>query len=81
MLEKLNIAQIGEPILRKKTCLVDVNEIKSEKVKKILEKMIFTMRKANGAGIAANQVYESLIIGINILMKFLSKYSSILKLQ
>lgn len=64
MFENLNIAQIGDPILRKKTKEIEINEISSERVQTIIKKMIITMRKANGAGIAANQIYEPLRICI-----------------
>ena len=58
MFKDLNIAQIGHPILRNKTKDIPINEIKSENTQKIIEKMINTMRKHNGAGLAANQIYE-----------------------
>ena len=58
MFKDFNIAQIGHPILRNKTKDIPINEIKSENTKKIIEKMIKTMRMHNGAGLAANQIYE-----------------------
>ena len=62
MFKDFNIAQIGHPILRNKTKDIPINEIKSENTQKIIEKMIKTMRKHNGAGLAANQIYEPLRI-------------------
>ena len=62
MFKDFNIAQIGHPILRNKTKDIPINEIKSENTQKIIEKMIKTMRKYNGAGLAANQIYESIRI-------------------
>lgn len=62
MFEKFNIAQIGDPFLRKKTKNVNIDEIKSDKIQNLINRMILTMRSVNGAGIAANQVYESLRI-------------------
>ena len=59
MFKDFNIAQIGHPILRNKTKDIPINEIKSENTRKIIEKMVKTMRKHNGAGLAANQIYES----------------------
>jgi peptide deformylase len=59
MFNDFNIAQIGHPILRNKTKDIPINEIKSENTKKIIEKMIKTMREHNGAGLAANQIFES----------------------
>ena len=64
MFKDLNIAQIGHPILRNKTKDIPINEIKSENTQKIIEKMIKTMRKHNGAGLAANQIYEPIRICI-----------------
>ncbi len=64
MFKDFNIAQIGHPILRTKTKDIPINEIKSENTKKIIEKMIKTMRIHNGAGLAANQIYEPISICI-----------------
>ena len=64
MFKDFNIAQIGHPILRNKTKDIPINEIKSESTKKIIAKMIKTMRKHNGAGLAANQIYEPIRICI-----------------
>ena len=64
MFKDFNIAQIGHPILRNKTKNIPINEIKSENIQKIIEKMIKTMRKHNGAGLAANQIYEPIRICI-----------------
>ena len=64
MFKDFNIAQIGHPILRNKTKDIPINEIKSENTQKIIEKMINTMRKHNGAGLAANQIYEPISICI-----------------
>ena len=64
MFKDFNIAQIGHPILRNKTNDIPINEIKSENTQKIIEKMIKTMRKHNGAGLAANQIYEPIRICI-----------------
>jgi len=64
MIKDLNIAQIGHPILRNKTKDIPINDIKSDNTHKIIEKMIKTMRKHNGAGLAANQIYEPIRICI-----------------
>ena len=64
MFKDFNIAQIGHPILRNKTKDIPINEIKSENTRKIIERMIKTMRKHNGAGLAANQIYEPIRICI-----------------
>tara|TARA_B000000565_G_scaffold180248_1_gene136706 strand:- start:54 stop:641 length:588 start_codon:yes stop_codon:yes gene_type:complete len=64
MFKDLNIAQIGHPILRNKTKDIPINDIKADNTQKIIEKMIKTMRKHNGAGLAANQIYEPIRICI-----------------
>ena len=64
MFKDFNIAQIGHPILRNKTKDIPINEIKSQNTQKIIEKMIKTMRKHNGAGLAADQIYEPIRICI-----------------
>ncbi|MGI9308046.1 MAG: peptide deformylase, partial [Gammaproteobacteria bacterium] len=50
------ILQIGHPILAARAEEVDFEEIKSPKVQAWIDDMIDTMRDANGAGIAANQI-------------------------
>ena len=64
MFKDFNIAQIGHPILRNKTKDIPIDEIKTENTKKIIEKMIKTMRMHNGAGLAANQICEPISICI-----------------
>jgi len=54
------IAQMGEPVLRRRADLVDPNEIASPFIQTLIEDMIETMHDADGAGLAAPQVYESL---------------------
>jgi len=56
----LKIAQLGEPILRRKADLIDPREIGSERIQTLIDDMIETMHDADGAGLAAPQVYESL---------------------
>ena len=58
MSENLNIAQIGHPILRQKTKTVAIENIKTENIQKTIDKMIKIMKNANGAGLAANQIFE-----------------------
>ena len=54
------IAQMGEPVLRRRADLVDPNEIASPYIQTLIDDMIETMHDADGAGLAAPQVYESL---------------------
>jgi len=58
----LPIAPIGHPVLRAPTRQVSAAELASEDVQRLIDDMIDTMRAANGAGIAANQVYADLRI-------------------
>lgn len=50
------ILQIGHPILAARANEVSVNDIQSATVQSAIDDMIDTMRHANGAGIAANQI-------------------------
>ena len=56
----LKIAQLGEPVLRRQADLIDPREIGSERVQRLIDDMIETMHDADGAGLAAPQVYESI---------------------
>lgn len=54
------IAQMGEPVLRRKADAIDPSEIGSPFVQTLIDDMIETMHDADGAGLAAPQVYVSL---------------------
>jgi len=54
------IAQMGEPVLRRRAAAIDPNEIASPFIQTLIDDMIETMHDADGAGLAAPQVYESL---------------------
>ena len=58
------IAHIGHPVLRAPTKVLNVEELASEEMQTLIDDMIETMRHANGAGIAANQVHESVRITV-----------------
>ncbi|MGR8950298.1 MAG: peptide deformylase [Gammaproteobacteria bacterium] len=58
----LKIAQIGEPVLREHARPVSREELSSVAIQTLIDDMIETMRDANGAGIAANQVYQAVQI-------------------
>ncbi|HTQ05518.1 MAG TPA: peptide deformylase [Polyangiaceae bacterium] len=53
------IAQLGEPVLRQRARELTLDELRSAATQRLIEDMIETMRDADGAGIAAPQVYES----------------------
>ncbi len=60
----LDIAQIGHPVLREIARPVPADEIGTAQVQQLIDDMIETMRHANGAGIAANQVFRPVRICI-----------------
>ena len=53
---QLDIASIGNPILRQVAKEVTIKQIDSEEVQTLIDNLIETMHFANGAGLAANQV-------------------------
>ena len=59
-----DIVTIGHPVLREPTRPVTVDELKSPAVQQLIDDLIDTMRHANGAGIAANQVGESVRVTV-----------------
>jgi peptide deformylase len=54
------IAQLGEPVLRRVARPLSVDELKSPAIQALIDDMIETMHDADGAGLAAPQVYESI---------------------
>jgi len=54
------IAQLGEPVLRQQARPLTLEEIASPEMRRVVDDMIETMRDANGAGLAAPQIYESI---------------------
>lgn len=52
------IAQLGEPVLRRVAAPVSESELASPAIQTLIDDMIETMRDADGAGLAAPQVYE-----------------------
>ena len=53
------IAQMGEPVLRRVARPLSVEELKTPAIQTLIDDMIDTMHDADGAGLAAPQVYES----------------------
>jgi peptide deformylase len=53
------IAQMGEPVLRRVARPLSVEELKGPAIQTLIDDMIDTMHDADGAGLAAPQVYES----------------------
>lgn len=58
------IATVGHPVLRAPTRELTADELASADVQRLIDDMIDTMRDANGAGLAANQVHESVRIAV-----------------
>ncbi|HEU4411029.1 MAG TPA: peptide deformylase [Polyangiaceae bacterium] len=52
------IATIGHPVLREKARQVGRDELESAAMQAFIDDLIETMRDANGAGLAATQIYE-----------------------
>jgi peptide deformylase len=59
-----DVVTVGAPVLRERAREVGADELQSEAVQRLIDDMIETKRAANGAGIAANQVGETLRIAI-----------------
>lgn len=58
------IVHVGHPILREPTRSISAEELASPGVQRLIDDLIDTMRDANGAGIAANQVGSNLRIAV-----------------
>jgi peptide deformylase len=58
------IVELGDPVLRERAREVTPDELRGDAVQKLIDDMIETMRAANGAGLAANQVGETLRIAV-----------------
>ena len=58
----LKIAQIGHPVLRQRAREVSREELATAETQQFIDDLIETMRDANGAGLAAIQVYRPIRI-------------------
>jgi len=56
------IAQIGHPVLRQQARELSSEELATPTMQTFIDDLIETMRDANGAGLAANQIYEPIQI-------------------
>jgi peptide deformylase len=56
------IATIGHPVLRETARRLSLEELRSPKIQSFIDDLVDTMHDANGAGLAANQVYEPIRI-------------------
>jgi len=63
----LKIAQIGHPVLRERAREVTREELASPSTQRFIDDLVETMRDANGAGLAAIQVYNPVrIVAIEV---------------
>lgn len=58
------IVTIGDPVLRTRAREVTAEELRSPEVQQLIDDLIETKRAANGAGLAANQVGETVRIAV-----------------
>jgi peptide deformylase len=58
----LKIAHIGNPVLGERAREVGQDELASPEIQRFIDDLVETMRDANGAGLAANQVYRPIRI-------------------
>ena len=63
-MSRREIVELGDPVLRERAREVTPEELRGDAVQKLIDDMIETMRAANGAGLAANQVGETLRIAV-----------------
>jgi peptide deformylase len=58
------IVEIGHPVLRERAHELTQDELRSDEVQRLIDDMIETMRAAEGAGLAANQVGETARVAV-----------------
>jgi peptide deformylase len=58
------IVEIGHPVLRERARELTLDELRSDEVQRLIDDMIDTMRDAHGAGLAANQVAETVRVAV-----------------
>lgn len=57
-----DVVQIGHPVLRQPTREISPDELASAGIQTIIDDIVATMRDRNGAGLAANQIAQSVRI-------------------
>ena len=60
----LPIVTVGDPVLRERARDVTEEELRTPEIQRLIDDMIETMRAADGAGLAANQIAETLRIAV-----------------
>ena len=58
------IATVGHPVLRQRARELTTDELAAPAAQQLIDDLIETMRDANGAGLAANQVHEPVRIAV-----------------
>jgi peptide deformylase len=58
------IVEVGHPVLRERAREVSEEQLGSDEVQRLIDDMVETMRAADGAGLAANQVGGTLRIAV-----------------
>jgi peptide deformylase len=61
---RCEIVEVGHPVLRERAREVSEEELRSDEVQRLIDDMVETMRAADGAGLAANQVAGTLRIAV-----------------
>jgi peptide deformylase len=63
----LEIAQLGQPVLRHPACEVPVEHIASDDFRRLVSEMVATLRDAGGVGLAGPQVFASYRVFLALL--------------
>ena len=63
-MSRREIVELGDPVLRERAREVTPEELRGDAVQQLIDDMIETMRAANSAGLAANQVGETLRVAV-----------------
>ena len=61
---KRQIVTIGDPVLRQRSRELSVDELRSPEIQALIDDLIETKRAARGAGLAANQVGETVRVAV-----------------
>lgn len=68
-----DIVKAGDPVLHEPAREVEPEEIRSERIQKIIDNMVMAMRKAPGVGLAAPQIGIPLRVSMDFTLIFLTR--------